>query len=507
MGWLAVITVFVESGTWGWAVGGRLFRRSFLRVPLVSIAGTGYDGGAIARDSSRRTKVDRELSVPPQNLHVILIAGIVSLLCYQRAALSRYVSVIREAMQLVNSYYLEPVDQRELFENSMTGMCEGLDQYSAYIRPDPFRELETTLDQEFPGIGVELQKPDEGGPIVVHNTLVGSPAFRAGMRAGDKILAIDGFDTGPLALKDIVTRMRGAPGTSIRLRLLRAGRDQPEEMTLKREVVLLDSVLGDERRSDGSWDFHLSSDPRIGYLRVSTFGKHTAAEMRKSLTAASGKPYPYKALIVDLRGNAGGLLDAAVEVCDLFLDKGVIVSISDRNGHVLNRYSAKPGDSVVPANVPIVVLVDTLSASASEIVAACLQDHRRAVIAGSRTWGKGTVQNVYELESGRSALKLTTAKYLRPSGKNIHRFSDATDEDVWGVLPDAGLTVKLSDEQTAKLVEQRLKRDNAALAPSQVTKREPTSVSAPEAAKGELGADPQLRRAVEFLQKKLGRTS
>jgi carboxyl-terminal processing protease len=281
---------------------------------------------------------------------------------------------------------------------------------------------------------------------------------------------------------------------------------------VNREVVLIDSVLGEERRSDGSWDFHLSGDSRIGYLRVTTFGKHTASEMRKVLSGVSGKPWPYQALIVDLRGNAGELLDAAVEVCDLFLDKGVIVSISDRNGRVLNRYSAKQGDTVVPAAVPVVVLVDTLSASASEIVAACLQDQRRAVVAGSRTWGKGTVQNVYELEGGRSALKLTTAKYLRPSGKNIHRFSDATEGDIWGVLPEESLTVKLSDEETAKLVERRLKRDNAPLPSPKDAKREPAASSSSDAAKSdaanaELREDPQLRRAVEFLRKKLGSRS
>jgi carboxyl-terminal processing protease len=203
-------------------------------------------------------------------------------------------------------------------------------------------------------------------------------------------------------------------------------------------------------------------------------------------------------LILDLRDDAGGLLEAAVGTCNMFLDKGTIVTIRGRDGEVKRTFEAD-GSPLIPGDLPVAVLVNHFSASASEIVAACLQDHERAKIIGQRSWGKGTVQNVIQIEGGRAALKLTTASYWRPSGKNIHRLKEATDEDEWGVRPDPGFEVTLTDEQADGIRQRRREKDIG-------TKAKP----APEAAQNKEAVAPagdlQLQKAVEYLQQQLGRT-
>ena len=296
--------------------------------------------------------------MPLRNLSVIFLAAMISLACYQQAQRNRYASVVGEAMQLIDAHYLEDVDRRELFENAMSGMVGDLDQYSAYIAPEPLQEMEASLEQEFGGIGIEVEKPDKNGPILVLSPIVGTPAYRAGIYAGDAILAVDGLSTLGMDIKDALQKMRGKPGSPVQLQLLHAGSAAPIELTVVREVVMVDSVLGDVRRSDGAWDYHLAENARLGYLRVTTFGKRTAEELRRVLTEGRGNPQPFAALILDLRGNAGGLLDSAVEVCDLFLDEGVIVSTRDRNGEIRSSYAASKTNTAVPRGIPIAVLVN-----------------------------------------------------------------------------------------------------------------------------------------------------
>lgn len=425
----------------------------------------------------------------------------VSLSCYLQSAGNRYISVIGQATSLIDKYYLQDVDRRDLFESAMSGMLEGLDPYSAYLGPELLQEMETALDQEFGGVGIEVQKPEAEGPLVVHSAIANTPAFRAGLRKGDQIWAIDGVDATKLALSESVRLMRGPAGSAVRVLLQRGNRSAKEELSLNREVVVLDSVLGDVRLPDGTWDYRLAENQRIGYLRITTFGKRTGDELRRILNAPTSASYPFDALIIDLRGNSGGLLDSAVEVCDLFIDEGVIVSTSGRAGRVRSSYAASPKSTIVPASIPIAVLVNMLSASASEIVAACLQDHRRAVVVGARTWGKGTVQNIFDLEGGRSALRLTTAGYVRPNGKNIHKLKDAGDAEEWGVLPDTGWEVAVSDEQLTKLLALRSQRDAVPLVfPGRDELAATGAVESPEEQPLD---DPQLRRAVEYLEAKL----
>src|SRR6266436_3258615 len=211
---------------------------------------------------------------------------------------------------------------------------------------------------------------------------------------------------------------------------------------MTRATIDVPSVLGDSRKADDNWDFMLDHDRKIGYIRVSSFIQNTTEELKQAL--ADLKEQGMKALILDLRDNPGGLLSAAVEVSDLFVDKGMIVSTKGRNTPT-KVYEAQK--DALYTDFPMVVLVNHGSASAAEIVSACLQDHKRAKVVGQRSFGKGSVQNILELEGGNSVLKLTVASYVRPSGKNIHRFKTAKESDEWGVSPDKGLEVKLTPEQ------------------------------------------------------------
>jgi carboxyl-terminal processing protease len=341
----------------------------------------------------------------------------------------------------------------------MDGMIGKLDPYSAYTSPDEFNQFQQQMEGEFIGVGIEIDPEVKSGHLTVLNALVGMPAYVAGIRAGDIILAIDGQDTKDVPFRDAVRLIRGKLGTSVTLRIQHAGRPEPGEHILERATIPLETVRGDGRGVGGNWIFRLASHPRIGFIRIfDSFGERTAEEFRAALATFRQPGQEIDGLILDLRYNRGGLLPAAIEVCDMLLESGLIVSTHGRGGALLDETEAEPGTEL-PLDVPIVVLVDRLSASASEIVAACLQDRHRAAIAGQRTWGKGTVQNVIQLEGGKSAIRLTVGTYRRPSGKEIHKWKDAKESDDWGVRPDDGLEVLLTNHQNDLVVLTRRRRD------------------------------------------------
>lgn len=370
-----------------------------------------------------------------RNLLWLVVTTLLSLACYQKAQWNRHAATLSEAMTLIERHYVEPVDQRTLYEGAMRGMASGLDPYSDYIPPREYAEFRQVLDQRFGGIGVMVQRDPQSHLLTVISPLADSPASRAGLREGDVILAIDGQEIGEEPLADIVQRIHGPVGSQVQLRVRHPDTEQPVELELLRAEIRTDSVLGDSRRADGSWNFFLDDDPRILYVRITTFGERTADELRQALRSVNAQGEPAAAVIIDLRDNVGGLLPAAIATCDMFVSQGTIVSTRGRHGVETRRYEAQP-DLEIAAHVPIAVLINRSSASASEIVAACLQDHARAVIVGQRSWGKGTVQNIIELEGGNSALRLTTASYWRPSNRNIHRVKDAPETVDWGVTPD-----------------------------------------------------------------------
>ncbi len=425
--------------------------------------------------------------MPVRNFLVIILAAVISLVCYEKASHNHYAATLALAMETIEDNYFEKVDRRELFENAMRGMVLELgDEYSAYISPRDYLQFQQSIQQEFVGIGIWVDGPPRTEQITVISPVFGTPAYEAGMRAGDQILAIDGQSVDGLTLQDAIERIKGPRGSQVLLSVLHEGEEDPVKMKVTRDRIRTRSVRGDTRKEGGLWNYFLKSHPDIGYVRIDTFGEHTVEELRETMEF---KDHPIKALIIDLRGNAGGLLTAAVDTCDMFLDSGLIVSTRGRSGRDQESYVAVKG-TVVDKNIPVVILIDRFSASASEIVASCMKDRGRAVLVGQRTWGKGTVQNVIPLEGGRSALKLTTASYWRPNGKNIHRGQDAEDEDDWGVRPSEGMDVELDLEKYKEVINNRRQRD---VLESDI----PTEA--------ESFVDPQLQRAIEVIEKQLGR--
>lgn len=465
--------------------------------------------------------------MPLRNLVIVLLTAVVSIACYVNVQRNRYAAIVAETMQTVEKNYYEEVKPRALFEGAMNGMVQQLDPYSNFISPEEFRQFEESLEQEFGGIGIVVELNPKTNRLTVMSPLVGTPAHKAGLRSGDTILKINDTSTEEMQLKDSVTLMRGKAGTPVQLVILHAGDKEPTDYTIKRAIIPIDSVLGDRRKADGTWDFHLEQNRRIGYVRLITFGEHTVKELEKAL-AFPGEEVD--GLILDLRDNAGGLLTSAVGTCDMFLDEGRIVSTRGRGGVIKATYDAGPGEPAFDKQIPMVVLVNGFSASASEIVAACLQDHHRAVIIGQRTWGKGTVQNVIRLEGGKSAVKLTTASYWRPSEKNIHRSKEAKEEDDWGVRPDTGFDVVLTDADARKAAKLRRERDLYPIGtspPKEEVEPKPEEKTPGETPPGEPGAenapalkpneeakptddapaepfvDPQLKRAIDYLEEQL----
>jgi carboxyl-terminal processing protease len=427
--------------------------------------------------------------MPRRSLVLILAVAVLSYVCYQRADRSPFGRYFAEILDQIDRHYVEPVDDQKLFEGAVKGMVERLDDHSGFTTRADTLKFQEELNQKFGGIGIELDIRAQ--QLTVMSPVVGTPAYAAGIRSGDRIVAIDGQSTAGLKHDDAVRRLRGDPGQRVTLSVVHAGQTVPVDFELTRAVIKIDSVLGDVRLADDSWDFFLPQEDHIGYLRIVQFGEQTFAELQAALGRLSQNGA--RALVLDLRNNPGGLLDAATDTCDLFIDQGAIVSTRGRDGQVRKQYWAS-GQAPYP-NLPLVVLVDRFSASASEIVAACLQDHRRAIVVGERTYGKGTVQNVIPVEGGKSILRLTIASYWRPSGKNIHRLKTSEATDPWGVAPDPGFEIKLTDDERDAWLDYRHRRDVVQPAPPQPVE--------PPAQETQSDRDPALKKGLEYLRQKL----
>ena len=349
-----------------------------------------------------------------------------------------------EVFSKIKNDYVEPVDDRKLLEDAIRGMLAGLDPHSAYLDKEDYEELQEGTTGEFGGLGIEVGMED--GFIKVISPIDDTPAQKAGVKAGDLIIKLDDTPVKGLSLNDAVNRMRGKPGTKIVLTIIREGEEKPLELTIVRDVIKVNSV-----RSK-------TLQPGYGYIRISSFQANTGTDMRKELdTLKKDNNNNLKGLVLDLRNNPGGVLNAAVDVADVFLDKGLIVYTEGRVKDSELRFNAKPID--VLKNTPVVVLVNEGSASASEIVAGALQDHKRAVIMGQKTFGKGSVQTILPM-SDDTAVKLTTARYYTPSGRSIQASGIVPDitidklavskvkEDEGGIVKEANLTGHLENEQT-----------------------------------------------------------
>jgi carboxyl-terminal processing protease len=441
-------------------------------------------------------------SMTSHNIKLLFLVLVVCAFCYGKAQKNRDLGDLSLAMDIIEQEYIEKPSREKLYQAAMKGMIDSLDPYSAYIPVESLKPFQAVFDQEFGGLGVSLDGPPRRERLTVVATVFDSPAYRAGILPGDVILKIDDFDSEKEEVENVSTRMRGREGTEVTLTIERAGAPEPLRVAITRAKIEVESVLGDRRRMDGKWEFKMEADERIAYFRVELFGEKTTSELESAIRQVSGQ---CKAIVIDLRDNTGGLLNAATEICDMFLNDGEMVSTLGRDRRVDEVYSAKQG-TALPDSVPIAVLINEHSASASEVLAACLQDRCRATIVGTRSYGKGSVQNVIPLDAGMAAMRLTTARYYPPSGRNIHREKDAKPEETWGVMPDSGCEVKLNDEAFKKLVERVRKRsDPIANGMSTNAEKEPTddAVQNQENSDPSLPDDPQLQKAVQVLQGKL----
>ncbi|HEY8431151.1 MAG TPA: S41 family peptidase [Sandaracinaceae bacterium] len=351
-----------------------------------------------------------------------------------RASPYANLGIFARALSHIEAVHVEDPDQDELVYGAIRGMVSTLDPHSAFMDPEEYRILTSDTQGRFGGVGVEIDVRD--GWLTVHGVFEGGPADRAGIRPGDRFLTIDGRRARDMPISEAVRIMRGEPGTSVPVTIRREGEDEAIRLTLTREIIRVDAVQA-----------RILPD-RIVHLQIKAFQGTTTEELRRALDAAverTASSGGVRGILLDMRRNPGGLLDEAVRVSDEFLESGVIVSTRGRGGRLLSEATARRAGT--RPNWPMVVLVDNYTASAAEIVAGALRDHGRAIVVGSRTWGKGSVQNIIELPDG-SALKLTVARYYTPSGRSIQ---------AEGIVPD--VEIEQLDEETARqLVERAVQR-------------------------------------------------
>lgn len=332
----------------------------------------------------------------------------------------RMVALFGDVLGIVEQAYVVPVDDKKLIEAALQGMMTSLDPHSNYLPPDGYGDLQERTTGQYSGVGLTIQA--EGGFVKIISPMDGGPAARAGVQAGDVISVIDGQNAAGLTVTQVSDKLRGAAGTSIKVTFLRDG-EEPREVVLTREVIKIESVTG---RVEGEF----------GYLRVSTFNENTGRELTETIARLKTENPTIKGYVLDLRNNGGGLLDAAISVSDAFLERGEIVSQRGRTAEQIQRYYATRGD--LTGGLPVVVLINYGSASASEIVAGALKDHERATVIGLTSFGKGSVQTVIPLRGGRDgALSITTARYYTPSGGSIQKIGIEPDLEVSRSMAEA----------------------------------------------------------------------
>jgi carboxyl-terminal processing protease len=399
----------------------------------------------------------------------------------------KYLELFGDVFERVRKDYVEDVSDQELLESAINGMLTSLDPHSGYMAAKRFEDMQEDTRGEFGGLGIEVTM--EAGVVKVVSPIDDTPAARAGIESGDYIIAIDGEPAIGLALSEAVDKMRGPVNSPILVTIRRVGMEA-FDVELIRAVITVQSVRS---RVEGNKD--------VGYIRINTFTEQTQVGLERSVRKLNEEiGDDLKGYVLDLRNNPGGLLDQAVSVVDSFLDRGEIVSTRTRHSEQTQRYNARPGD--LAGGKPIVVLINAGSASASEIVAGALQDHRRAIVLGTQSFGKGSVQTIIPLARGESAMRLTTARYYTPSGRSIQ----AT-----GIAPD----IEVQPATVQNLATPRFQRSEAGLRGSLRNEAVPDQPAATEAGGEEQDVDApataaddaevppedyQLRRAVDLLQ-------
>lgn len=414
----------------------------------------------------------------------------------QSASVYKYLNVFSETLKRAKTDYVEEVSEDKLIEYAINGMLSSLDPHSSYLDAETFKDMREQTKGEFGGLGIEVTL--DNGWIKVISPIDDTPAFKAGIQAGDYITHIDGTTVLGETLTQSVEKMRGPVKTKVKLTIRRKNKD-PFDVTLTRDNIKIRSVKTEEK------------DPSVGYIRISSFSESTTDDVKKAVEKIQkDNPEGLTGYVLDLRNNPGGLLDQAVSVADLFLEEGEIVSTRPRRAEEMQRYNATKGD--ITKNKPIVVLINEGSASAAEIVSGALQDHKRAVIVGMRSFGKGSVQTVIPV-TGFGAIRLTTARYYTPSGRSIQAkgiqpdieippghveyFAIRSDDFAEATLPNA---LAKQDEEKTEADQNKALKDKKAKNKKDKTKEkepDPFDEKPKEEKKPE---DYQLDRAIDIVK-------
>lgn len=419
---------------------------------------------------------------------VALLVGLSAIFVWDRLGIERVsaedqtvyenLQIFSDVLDIVKENYVQEVESDELIEGAISGMLRTLDPHSSYLDPDAYKELQVETKGSFGGIGIEITVRD--GVLTVVSPLEGTPAYELGIQAGDQILRVDGEPTKEMTLMEAVKKMRGPKGTNVVLTIMREEFTKPQDFVVTRDTIAIKSV-----RSK-------TLEPGYGYIRISQFQSSTARDLRKDISELEKENKPLKGLILDLRNNPGGLLDQAVKVSDEFLNEGLIVYTGGRLKSQDMRFEAHMNTR--PHSYPVVVLVNEGSASAAEIVAGALQDHKRAVVVGVKTFGKGSVQTVMPLRNG-AALRLTTALYYTPSGRSIQ---------AKGIVPDIVVERTITrgmedDRQGSKAIREEDLKNHMETGEKEPAGAEQDSDQGSTIQK-ELARDNQLSRALDVLK-------
>ena len=398
----------------------------------------------------------------------------------------RHLNLFGDVFERIRKDYVEEIDEGELIEAAIKGMLSSLDPHSSYLNPEFFKKMNEDTRGAFGGLGIEVSM-DQNGLVRVIAPIIDTPAFRAGVEAGDLITHLDGEQVLGMTLHEAVDKMKGQINTDITLTILRTGAEEPLSITIKRDTIKVNPV---RFRTEGN----------AAYVWITTFNEQAESGLKKAMASLGAElGEAIEGVILDLRGNPGGLLNQAIAISDAFLNQGEIVSTRGRQPEDANRYNAREGD--IANGKPIIVLINSQSASASEIVAGALQDHERAIIMGTKSFGKGSVQTIMPL-AGRGAIKLTTSRYFTPSGRSIQ----AT-----GIVPDI-----VVEQARIERLESGPERSEASLrnhlegegteSPSAVqpgadaTEPEPAASADAAGAQPEKLEDYQLARAIDLLR-------
>lgn len=390
----------------------------------------------------------------------------------------QYLRLFSDVLNIVQDNYVEKTDSKKLMYGAINGMLRELDPHSSFMKPEDYKELQIETKGKFGGLGIEITIRD--GVLTVVAPLEDTPADRAGVLANDQIIKIDEETTQDMSLMDAVQKMRGPKGTKVKLTILRKGEKKPLEFELTRAEISIRSVRS------------RTLDSGFGYVRISSFQSGTSNDLRKALDQLEAENHSLQGLVLDLRNDPGGLLDQAVEVSDEFLDNGLIVYTGGRLENQQMRFEAHKNSK--PRSYPIVVLVNAGSASASEIVAGALQDHKRAIILGEQTFGKGSVQTVIPLNDG-SAVRLTTSLYYTPSGRSIQ---------AKGITPDIVVKREAPEKESEDGGDEVRRVRERDLPRHMMNKKDESGQGKQESTQAEtqkiLDQDNQLRRALDLLK-------